>query len=188
MCSTSFLVSTISRSLARQLAIYSQIGPLFVDLTWLVTGISEGKKRFFASQKYVEPHDLMGAFLCTIGSYYFHPLSTTTVYIAAQLQYISWLMHQFDTLCVYTSIAIGVVILCIFKTTTINKCTYEPACQQLHYTDSQAWYIIIKCVPQHQIKTRYATSLVSGMATVLAWIASDCKSHSHNIHMYITDF
>ena len=96
-----------------QVATYFQIGPLFVNLTWLVTGISEGKKRFFPSQKYVEPCDLMGAFLCTIGSYYFHPL---LLYIAAQLKYyISWLMHQFDTLCIYTSIAIGVVILCIFK-------------------------------------------------------------------------
>ena len=114
---------------------YFKNGLSFVGLTWLVVGNNED---LVSSKKQVEPRDLLDKFP-------FHPLP---VYFAEhiQLKCISWFMH-------YIFLRL-MLLLCTFRTITINKCTYEPTCQQLNCNCS---CVIERCVPQHQIKTDYAT-------------------------------
>ena len=65
-------------------------------------------------------------------------------------------MHYFYTS--YFKLAqLQLFILCTFQTTTIKKCKYEPACQQLNCIFIQA-QCIIKSVPQHQIKAGYVSA------------------------------
>ena len=51
-------------------------------------------------------------------------------------------MDQFYTSCFDSGVAIAIVVLCTFQITIRNKCTYEPACQQLNYPYSQVWSVV----------------------------------------------
>ena len=117
------------------------------SVVWLVVGNSEGKERFCSQLEVCGTHDLgmlpqsiIISSSTSTNLIIFHSIascnalaglcisSTPCVFtLRSQLSYItSHLLHfQTTTICIY-------------------KCMYEPECQQLNYTYSQAWYVIIK--------------------------------------------